>query len=88
MTQLLTLTTFYKIPFQGFEKMCRVVRSLLLPYLQRCLAAIFPPKQLAEICGFSVSDLAAKQLGHLDQTGLMQPLLEFIPEDPGLSQSA
>jgi len=68
----------------GFQNLCRVYRSLLLPYLQRALSAVFPPGFLTDLCGYSTADLASKQLGFLDQDEVLKPVLEFIPPEPVL----
>ncbi|XP_023331474.1 conserved oligomeric Golgi complex subunit 8 isoform X2 [Eurytemora carolleeae] len=66
----------------GFKNLCLVFKSVLLPYIQQCLSALFPPNYLSEICGFSSSDLQSRKLGFIIQAKICLPILDFMPEEP------
>lgn len=66
----------------GFRALCGTLRSLLLPYVQACLSAVFPAQMLSNICGFSIADLQTKQLGFIKFDEICQPLEEFMPAEP------
>ena len=67
----------------GFKNLCLVFKSVLLPYIQQCLSALFPPNYLSEVCGFSSSDLQSRKLGFIIQAKICLPILDFMPEEPG-----
>jgi len=66
----------------GFSNFCFVFKTVLLPYLQGCISAVFPPSNLSEICGFSVSDLQSRGLGFIDAEAACEPILKFMPPEP------
>lgn len=40
-----------------FDDFCSAYGHSLLPYLNKCLQALFPPTQLAQVLGVTVSDM-------------------------------
>jgi len=65
----------------GFETLCVTMRVVMLPFVQACLSAVFPPQTLSAICGFSIIDLQSKHLGFIDSNVICTPLKEFMPDD-------
>jgi len=63
---------------EGFKKLCLIYKSILLPYLQNCLSAVFSPKHLSEISGLSITDLRARNLSFLDLELICEDLQQFI----------
>lgn len=63
----------------GFEQLVSAMSSLLLPYLQKCLSAIFLPAELTSVLGLSTGDLKARGIGYIKQDLVMEPLNQFLP---------
>jgi len=63
----------------GWEHLCSAINGLLLPYLQRCLSAIFPLSDLTQTTGLAKDQLACQGLGVLDREKIMEPLVTFLP---------
>eukprot|EP00088_Acartia_fossae_P002220 TRINITY_DN10883_c0_g1_i1.p1 TRINITY_DN10883_c0_g1~~TRINITY_DN10883_c0_g1_i1.p1 ORF type:complete len:655 (+),score=138.28 TRINITY_DN10883_c0_g1_i1:26-1990(+) len=71
-------TTWNDTQMEGFKKFCSVYKSILLPYLQLCISAVFSPKHLSEISGLSIADLRAKSLSFIDVAAICSDLNQFI----------
>jgi hypothetical protein len=63
---------------RGYLQLCFAFKKLLLPYLAKCLSAVFPPRDLAVISGLSVADLQAGGLGFLDLGAVLGPLADLL----------
>ncbi len=63
---------------RGYLQLCFAFKKLLLPYLAKCLSAVFPPRDLAVISGLSVADLQACGLGFLDLGAVLGPLADLL----------
>ncbi len=63
---------------RGYLQLCFAFKKLLLPYLAKCLSAVFPPRDLAVISGLSVADLQACGLGFLDFGTVLGPLADLL----------
>lgn len=53
-------TTFNTKEKDQFEQFCATYATDLLPYLNKCLQSLFPPAQLANALGLSVSEISKK----------------------------
>ena len=62
-----------------FGKLCSCFAYDLLPYLQRCLHAIFPPSVLSNQLGLNLNALEATKITYLQQTDILEPLKHLLP---------
>ncbi|XP_037091969.1 conserved oligomeric Golgi complex subunit 8-like [Pollicipes pollicipes] len=65
---------------RNYSRFCRCLARDLVPYLSRCLAAVFPADQLAPALGLSAAALTKRGIGSLDVPVLVGPLQEFLSE--------
>ncbi|KAK3764640.1 hypothetical protein RRG08_008517, partial [Elysia crispata] len=73
-------TTFNQAEKEQFEHFCATYATDLLPYLSRCVQALFPPQQLARVLGLSMSELHKKSgLGQLDVPSILAPIQHLMP---------
>ncbi|XP_046738294.1 conserved oligomeric Golgi complex subunit 8 [Diprion similis] len=90
---------FYKQEQQAFtaaerDNMITFAESLnehLIPYVQYCIHAIFPPNQCASSLGITVNQLQKESITYLDHKSITQPLAPLLPvrlisKDPILPQ--
>ena len=71
-------TTWGDTQRRGYLQLCSAFKRLLLPYLAKCLSAVFPPRDMAAISGLAVSDLLARGLGFLDTIAVLGPLADLL----------
>ncbi|KAK3083111.1 hypothetical protein FSP39_014360 [Pinctada imbricata] len=74
-------TTFNKGEQEKFSKFCDVYSQTLLPYLNKCLQALFPPQQLAQITGLTVNELTKS--GNevtIDIQEVLKPIKHLLPQ--------
>lgn len=50
-------TTFDSKEKARFDDFCIAYAHSLMPYINKCLQAVFPPQQLAQVLGVTVSDM-------------------------------
>uniref|UniRef100_UPI00358EE0E7 conserved oligomeric Golgi complex subunit 8 n=1 Tax=Myxine glutinosa TaxID=7769 RepID=UPI00358EE0E7 len=63
-----------------FTTFCSTYIQQLLPFLDRCLQALFPPGQIAQALGVPMTRLPHYIcLGRLDIPALVSPISEFLP---------
>lgn len=79
-TQIL-LTFFHKeqqafteIERQNFVSFCICFTEDLVPYVTKCLSQSFPPTQICELLGVTLTVLQESKLLHIDQIEICQPL--------------
>ena len=63
---------------RGYLQLCHAFKRLLLPYLAKCLVAVFPPRDLAAVSGLAITDLQARGLGFLDTGAILAPLADLL----------
>ncbi|XP_012273224.1 conserved oligomeric Golgi complex subunit 8 [Orussus abietinus] len=81
------MLVFYKQEQQAFtaaerENMVKFAESLsehLVPYVQYCLQAIFPPNEVATHLGISVGELQKEGITFLDEKVILEPLAQLLP---------
>uniref|UniRef100_A0A8C4NFI6 Conserved oligomeric Golgi complex subunit 8 n=2 Tax=Eptatretus burgeri TaxID=7764 RepID=A0A8C4NFI6_EPTBU len=72
--------TFSRAEEDLFTRFCSTYVQQLLPFLNRCLQALFPPSQLAQALGVPLTRLPHYTcLGCLDIPVLLSPISEFLP---------
>jgi len=76
------------IQLEGFHKLCSVFNSILLPYLQASLSAVFSPQHMSEISGLSISDLRSQRLGYLEYSAICAPIQDFITVEKDLAETS
>lgn len=62
-----------------FNRLCSSFAYDLLPYLQKCLEAIFPPKKLCIVLGINQNQLKECSVITLDQKLILTPLKHLMP---------
>ncbi|BFZ13788.1 hypothetical protein BsWGS_16828 [Bradybaena similaris] len=73
-------TTFNAKEKDQFEQFCATYATDLLPYLNRCLQSLFPPAQLANALGISVTELGKKgNVGQVDLTVVLGGVAHLMP---------
>ncbi len=66
-----------------FATFCQMTANELLPYLNRCLQALFPMATIARTLGVTVADLQKMgNVGTLDVVSLTEPLKPLLPPEP------
>ncbi|KAL5019541.1 hypothetical protein ScPMuIL_002433 [Solemya velum] len=74
-------TTFDQRELKQFEEFCYVYANNLLPYMNRCLQVLYPPAQLAQILGISVTDLAKTgNIGLMNVESILESVKHLVPE--------
>ncbi|XP_012523218.1 conserved oligomeric Golgi complex subunit 8 [Monomorium pharaonis] len=81
------MLVFYKQEQQAFaaaerENMTRFTECLsekLIPYVQYCIHAIFPPAQIAMHLGISVSELQKEDITYLNKQSIIEPVAALLP---------
>ncbi|KAK7106264.1 conserved oligomeric Golgi complex subunit 8-like [Littorina saxatilis] len=79
-------TTFNQKERAQFEQFCATYATDLLPYLNRCLQALFPAAQLAQTLGISATEL--NRMGNIGMVDLnpvlqqVQHLMPVVKEEP------
>lgn len=63
----------------GWEHLCSATSSIVLPYLQRCLSAMFPLADLTSTTGMSRDVLAGMRVGLMDREKILEPIKGFLP---------
>uniref|UniRef100_A0A2M4CQL7 Conserved oligomeric Golgi complex subunit 8 n=1 Tax=Anopheles darlingi TaxID=43151 RepID=A0A2M4CQL7_ANODA len=71
---------FSPIERECFVRLCSCFAYDLVPYLQRCVHAIFPPALLASQLGINVLTLQKHGLTYLAQTRILQPIAYLLPD--------
>ena len=56
--------TFNEQEKDRFGQMCLVYANDLVPYLNKCLQALFPPSQISQMIGVTMADLVKLVLIH------------------------
>ncbi|GFO46639.1 conserved oligomeric Golgi complex subunit 8 [Plakobranchus ocellatus] len=81
-------TTFNQAEKEQFEHFCATYATDLLPYLSRCVQALFPPQQLAKALGLSLTEVHKKGgLGQLDVPSIIAPVQHLMPAPVTASSS-
>ncbi|CAH0715636.1 unnamed protein product, partial [Brenthis ino] len=65
---------FTDIERQNFVSFCVCFTEDLVPYISKCLSQSFPPTQVAELLGVTLTVLQESKILHLDQVQICQPL--------------
>lgn len=63
----------------AFAKLCSSFAYDLLPYLQRCLHAIFPPSVLSSQLGLNLNTLENTKITYLQHKDILEPLKHLLP---------
>uniref|UniRef100_A0A1A9ZIU5 Conserved oligomeric Golgi complex subunit 8 n=1 Tax=Glossina pallidipes TaxID=7398 RepID=A0A1A9ZIU5_GLOPL len=64
---------------QMFSKLCECFAYDLLPYLQRCISAVFPQVNLCTHLGLSLNALEETKITYLRQKIILEPLNDLVP---------
>ncbi|XP_030384148.1 conserved oligomeric Golgi complex subunit 8 [Scaptodrosophila lebanonensis] len=64
---------------ETFVKLCSCFAYDLVPYIQRCIQAIFPPQSLTVQLGISLLQLEQQQIIYLQHSIILQPLKHLLP---------
>ncbi|CAL1537184.1 unnamed protein product [Lymnaea stagnalis] len=76
-------TTFNPKERDQFEQFSATYATDLLPYLNKCLQALFPPTQLATALGITVTEMNKKgNVGVLDLTAILSKVSHLMPAAP------
>ncbi|XP_069689889.1 conserved oligomeric Golgi complex subunit 8 [Periplaneta americana] len=62
-----------------FTRFCAYFAEELLPYIQKCLHAIFPPTVIASHLGVTVQHLQKEGLTYFDQAAILDPISHLLP---------
>lgn len=74
-------TTFDRKEKERFDAFCAAYAHSLVPYVNKCLQALYPPAQLAQVLGVTVSELQKLGgLGQVDVKSALQSISHLIPE--------
>lgn len=64
---------------ENFTRFCAHFAEQLLPYIQKCLHAVFPPSVIASHLGVTVQLLQKEGLTYLDQASILDPINHLLP---------
>lgn len=86
---------FYKQEQQAFAaperdnmiKFTECLSEYLIPYVQYCIHAIFPPNQIAVHLGISVNLLQKERITYFDKESILEPLALLLPVKKHLKDS-
>ncbi|XP_076325320.1 conserved oligomeric Golgi complex subunit 8 [Tachypleus tridentatus] len=82
-------TTFSRYEVEQFSCFCSHFANELLPYLDHCLAVVFPPERLAKTLILSTSEFnKLDNLGRLDIKSILEPMSQLLPpkdDDQGIT---
>lgn len=62
-----------------FSKLCACFAYDLIPYIQRCIHAIFPPGVLSSHLGLNLNALENTKITYLQQKEILEPLKHLLP---------
>ncbi|KAH3831789.1 conserved oligomeric Golgi complex subunit 8-like [Dreissena polymorpha] len=65
-------TTFDSRERSKFAGFCAAYSQILLPYINKCLQALYPPTQLAQALGITVSEM--NKMGHIGRVDIAEAL--------------
>lgn len=65
---------FTDIERENFVSLCVCFTEDLVPHISKCLSQSFPPTQVAELLGVTLTVLQESKILHLDQVQICQPL--------------
>ncbi|XP_070566596.1 conserved oligomeric Golgi complex subunit 8-like [Ptychodera flava] len=75
-------STFTKREVELFSKFCQVTVQEMVPYLCRCLRALFPPASVAEALGVSIAELGKMgNIGSINASDVIASLEPLLPEE-------
>ncbi|XP_023703994.1 conserved oligomeric Golgi complex subunit 8 isoform X3 [Cryptotermes secundus] len=63
----------------NFTRFCAYFAGELLPYIQKCLHAVFPPIVIASHLGVTVQHLQKQGLAYFDQDAILDPMSHLLP---------
>ncbi|XP_005184797.1 conserved oligomeric Golgi complex subunit 8 [Musca domestica] len=64
---------------ETFSKLCYCFAHEMIPYLQRCIHAIFPTSALCGHLGVNLNTLEAMKITYLQQKDILEPLKHLVP---------
>ncbi|XP_061392593.1 conserved oligomeric Golgi complex subunit 8-like [Musca vetustissima] len=64
---------------ETFSKLCYCFAHEMIPYLQRCIHAIFPPTALCGHLGVNLNSLENMKITYLQQKEILEPLKHLVP---------
>lgn len=64
---------------EAFVKLCSCLAYDLIPYMQRCIHAIFPQQTLTNHLGINLLTLEQQQITYLQQQKILEPLRHLLP---------
>ncbi|XP_013109965.2 conserved oligomeric Golgi complex subunit 8 [Stomoxys calcitrans] len=64
---------------ETFTKLCYCFAHEMIPYLQRCIHAIFPPMTLCSHLGVNLNALENMGITYLQQKDILEPLKHLVP---------
>ncbi|CAH0386366.1 unnamed protein product [Bemisia tabaci] len=60
-------------------RLCQCYSYEFVPFIQRCIHAIFPPHQIAKHLGISQTQLHRMNLTYLDESNILDPINHLLP---------
>ncbi|XP_071493384.1 conserved oligomeric Golgi complex subunit 8-like, partial [Diadema antillarum] len=74
-------STFNQRERDQFQSLCECASAQMVPFLNRCLLALFPPAIITQTLGISLTELQKLgQVGSLDLSSITSPLQPLLPE--------
>ncbi|XP_071477337.1 conserved oligomeric Golgi complex subunit 8-like [Diadema antillarum] len=74
-------STFNQRERDQFQSLCECASAQMVPFLNRCLLALFPPAIITQTLGISLTELQKLgQVGSLDVSSITSPLQPLLPE--------
>ncbi|XP_046663643.1 LOW QUALITY PROTEIN: conserved oligomeric Golgi complex subunit 8-like [Homalodisca vitripennis] len=65
---------------EGFSRFCLCFGEQLVPYMQRCLHAVYKPSEIAAHLGLSTFQLQQQGLTYLDQSVIVDAIGHLLPD--------
>ncbi|XP_011502345.1 PREDICTED: conserved oligomeric Golgi complex subunit 8 [Ceratosolen solmsi marchali] len=83
----ITMFSFYKnrdqilmpVDKQNMVQFFECLSEQLIPYIQFCIHALFPPNQVATYFGTSVSQLQKEEISYLNKKYIIEPIKSLLP---------
>ena len=76
-------STFNPQEADKFANFCHTFADELVPFLNKCLQALFPPSKLAQMLGLHIGELSKMGfVGVMDMPGIIIPIEHLLPAKP------
>ncbi|XP_054260981.1 conserved oligomeric Golgi complex subunit 8-like [Macrosteles quadrilineatus] len=65
---------------ESFSRFCMCFGDQLVPFMQRCIHAVYKPSEVAQHLGLSTYQLQQQELSYLDQNAIVDAIAHLLPD--------